>query len=70
MSAATKAANRRASYERRVAGAVGERQRLFAVVGWLMAEWRRLPVGERTAGSDPLLALARDLNERNGRDPG
>jgi hypothetical protein len=64
--AARSADRRRATYDTRLLAARDDREWLNAVVGWLMAEWYRLPPSVRRSIDDPLLTLARDLNRRAG----
>lgn len=60
---ATKAANRRVVYERRLAETRGQRDRVDVVTGWIKAEIPR--AGDPVAELERLLAWVRELNGRS-----
>lgn len=65
----TRRADRRLhTFTKRVDQAPTERSRLFALVGWLMAEYYKIPHPRRPHWISRWKALAREMNEETRND--
>lgn len=60
------AQKRRNWHERQIADAADWRQRIWRAAGWIVAEARRLADSDRNHLIGRLVAVAYELNERNG----
>lgn len=62
------AARRAALYKGRLAAAGrSERDRMNALVGWLMTEFYRMPIDEKPTWFQKIRDLAEEMNERSRR---